>query len=139
VQTSRTNLQETLKEGGRGATADRSGTRCVGARGRGGRARADAADRGRLLIKSLALLQEVNPGFDARNLLTFSVAIPDAKYRSDTARIQYFERAIEAVRACRGDGRRAWRRCCRSRGGWSTGSFTDRGLPATDGQARPVG
>src|SRR5687768_5424596 len=103
VQTSRTNLQETLKEGGRGATADRSGhaMRRVLVVAEVALALTLLTGAG-LLIKSLALLQDVSPGFDARNLLTFRVAIPNAKYRSDTARIQYFDRAIEAVRAVPG-------------------------------------
>ena len=45
------------------------------------------------------MLQGVNPGFDPRNLLTFNVSIPAAKYRSTRLAIQYYDRAIEAVRA----------------------------------------
>jgi predicted permease len=53
-----------------------------------------------LLIKSFARLQDVNPGFRPDNLLTFRVALPSAKYPSDTARQLLFgelERRLRAV------------------------------------------
>ena len=80
VQTSRTNLQETLKEGGRSSSSDRSGhaLRRVLVVAEVALALTLLTGAG-LLIKSLALLQEVNPGFDASGLLTFNVAIPNAQ------------------------------------------------------------
>ena len=73
-----------------------------------------------LLIKSLALLQDVNPGFDASNLLTFNVSIPSAKYRSDTARVQYFDRAHrEPCAPCRASRTSASRRTLPFGGSWS--------------------
>jgi len=140
VQTSRTNLQETLKEGGRGATADRSGhaMRRVLVVAEVALALMLLTGAG-LLIKSLALLQDVNPGFDGRNLLTFRVAIPDAKYRSDTVRIQYFERAIEAVRAVPGVTDVGLASVLPFSGGWSTGSFTIEGYQPPTGEPGPWG
>ena len=103
LQTSRANLQDTLKEGGRSGSADRSGQALRRALVVAEVALALTLLTGAgLLIKSLALLQGVNPGFDASNLLTFNVSIPRAKYRSDTAQIQYWDRAIEAVKAVPG-------------------------------------
>jgi len=140
VQTSRTNLQETLKEGGRSATADRSGhaLRRVLVVAEVALALMLLTGAG-LLIKSLALLQEVNPGFDARNLLTFRVAIPAAKYPSDTARLQYFDRAVEAVRAVPGVANVGLSSVLPFSGGWSTGSFTVEGYQPPTGQPGPWG
>ncbi|HEV8217483.1 MAG TPA: ABC transporter permease, partial [Gemmatimonadaceae bacterium] len=77
LQTSRTNLQETLKDGSRSGTSDMAGrsvrralvvaevalslTLLVGAG---------------LLIRSVAKLQGVDPGFDPKNVLTFDLALP---------------------------------------------------------------
>ena len=36
-----------------------------------------------LLIKSLWLLQTVNPGLDPKNVLTFNVSLPDVKYEGE--------------------------------------------------------
>jgi len=45
-----------------------------------------------LLIKSFARLQQVNTGFDARNLLVYSVALPDARYStSDRVAVGFAE------------------------------------------------
>jgi len=140
VQTSRTNLQETLKEGGRGATADRSGhaMRRVLVVAEVALALTLLTGAG-LLIKSLALLQDVNPGFDARNLLTFRVTIPNAKYRSDTARVQYFERAAEAVRAVPGVTDVGLASALPFSGNGGTGSFRVEGYQPPAGQPGPWG
>jgi putative ABC transport system permease protein len=140
VQTSKTNLQETLKEGGRGANADRSGhaLRRVLVVAEVALALTLLTGAG-LLIKSLALLQEVNPGFDARNLLTFRVAIPNAKYRSDTTRIQYYDRAVAAVRAVPGVTDVGIASVLPFSGGWSTGGFTVEGYQPPTGKPGPWG
>jgi putative ABC transport system permease protein len=140
VQTSRTNLQETLKEGGRSGTADRSGhaLRRVLVVAEVALALTLLTGAG-LLIKSLALLQEVNPGFDANNLLTFNVSIPAAKYRSDTARVQFFQRAIETVRAVPGVSDAGITSTMPFTQSWSTGGFTVEGYQAPQGQPGPWG
>ena len=140
VQTSRTNLQETLKEGGRSGTADRSGhaLRRVLVVAEVALALTLLAGAG-LLIKSLALLQEVSPGFDANNLLTFNVSIPAAKYRSDTARVQFYERAIEAVRVVPGVSDAGITSTMPFTQSWSTGGFTVEGYQAPQGQPGPWG
>lgn len=50
-----------------------------------------------LLVKSVMRLQSVSPGFDARGLLTFKVSLPTATYRSDTARVAFFDQALGAM------------------------------------------
>jgi putative ABC transport system permease protein len=51
-----------------------------------------------LLMRSLEQLLGVAAGFNTQRLLTMQVIAPGQSYRSDTARRQFFERALEAVR-----------------------------------------
>ena len=140
IQTSRTNLQETLKEGGRSATADRSGhaMRRVLVVAEVALALTLLTGAG-LLIKSLMLLQDVSPGFDASNLLTFTTSIPNAKYDTDSKRIQYFDRAIETVRAVPGVTSVGITSNLPFGGNWSTGSFAVEGYQPPPGQPGPWG
>jgi len=55
-----------------------------------------------LLLRSLERLFAVPPGFDPSHLLTMQVQIVGPRYRADTARQQFFERALDAVRAVPG-------------------------------------
>lgn len=50
-----------------------------------------------LLIRSLGSLRRVDPGFDASQVLTLSVGIPDAKYTTVAARNQFFDRVRTRV------------------------------------------
>jgi putative ABC transport system permease protein len=50
-----------------------------------------------LLIRSLVLLSNVNPGFDATNLLTVSTALPESKYAQPAQRTAFFERVLQEV------------------------------------------
>jgi predicted permease len=61
-----------------------------------------------LLMRSLTGLRSVDPGFDASNLLTASVDIPEAKYDTPEKRNQFFERALQNVRALPGVESAAW-------------------------------
>ena len=71
LKTSQTNLQETLKEGGRGASGRHGGQGTIVAVEMG-LALLLLAGAG-LMIRSLGKLWDVNPGFDARNVLTFEL------------------------------------------------------------------
>ena len=72
-KTSHTNLQETLKEGGRGASRRHRGQSVIVAVEMG-LALLLLAGAG-LMIRSLGKLWKVNPGFDARNVLTFDLGV----------------------------------------------------------------
>ena len=50
-----------------------------------------------LLIRSLVLLSNVDPGFDAANLLTVSTALPESKYAQPEQRTAFFERVLREV------------------------------------------
>jgi putative ABC transport system permease protein len=50
-----------------------------------------------LLIRSFVLLSNVDPGFDATNLLTVSTALPESKYAQPAQRTAFFERVLQEV------------------------------------------
>lgn len=83
-------LTEALKEGGRGSTFSRRRNRL-----RNGLVIAELALAlvlligAGLLMKSFVRLQNVNPGFNPRNVLTAEIALPELKYPSDGGP-QYF-------------------------------------------------
>lgn len=54
-----------------------------------------------LLIRSLVRMQQVNPGFDPRNVMTASVDVPDAKY-SDLQKAEFFRLLIPKLAALPG-------------------------------------
>ena len=61
-----------------------------------------------LLMRSLAGLRAVDPGFDSKNVLTATVAIPEAKYSTEVLRNLFFARALEGVRTVPGVESAAW-------------------------------
>ena len=51
-----------------------------------------------LLLKSLAHLRRVEPGFDPRNILTMQVSLPAARYQDSRSRIAFFDQLAERLR-----------------------------------------
>jgi putative ABC transport system permease protein len=103
LQASRPDLNETLKEGGKGG----------GSGSRSGRARnalivIEVAMAlvllvgAGLLIKSFRRLQEVDPGFDPRNLLTMRLFLPQSKYAEPQQRQAFFEQALKRIESLPG-------------------------------------
>ena len=103
LEASRPNLNETLKEGGKGAG---SGTRSH--RMRDVFVVAEVALAlvlligSGLMIKSFLRLQSVNPGFSTDNLLTVRLLLPESKYREDRQRITFFREAVARIGALPG-------------------------------------
>jgi predicted permease len=91
----RSAISESLKEGSRGATTGRH-RRLV----RSGFVVAQMAlallllAGSGLLIRSFIHLAGVAPGFDANNLLTFSVTLPTSKYAKDPATLSFFQNLL---------------------------------------------
>jgi putative ABC transport system permease protein len=54
-----------------------------------------------LMIRSFARLQQVDPGFDPQNALTFDLNLPESKYQRPQA-AQFYERLLERVAALPG-------------------------------------
>ena len=61
-----------------------------------------------LLMRTLSSLRAVDPGFDASNVLTASIGIPEAKYPTPQARNQFFDRVRARVGALPGVEAAAW-------------------------------
>ena len=55
-----------------------------------------------LLVRSLNRLQAVDPGFNARNLLTVRVTLPASRYEEEPKRIDFFQQAITHMKAIPG-------------------------------------
>jgi putative ABC transport system permease protein len=55
-----------------------------------------------LLIRSLGLLEEVNPGFRPENILTARISLPATQYRDDARVENFYSQLLERVRALPG-------------------------------------
>jgi putative ABC transport system permease protein len=140
LQSSASNLQETLKDGSRSGSADFAGRTL-----RRGLVVAEVALSltllvgAGLLIKSVARLQSVNPGFDSHNLLLFNLNLPKTKYPSDTAQTQLIGQVAERLNTLSGVQAAGVTSVIPFGGGWSTSSFEIEGLVVPPGQNGPWG
>jgi putative ABC transport system permease protein len=99
IESSRLNLNEALKEGGRGGTHDGRTTRLRNLFVVAEIALALILLIGSgLMIKSFLRLQTVDPGFRTDNLLTARVLLPDTKYKEPEQRIAFFKQVLERIR-----------------------------------------
>jgi putative ABC transport system permease protein len=102
IQSSRLNLSESLKEGGRGT--DGSSRRRL----RSALVVTEIAFSlmllvgAGLLIKSFVRLQSVNPGFNPDRILTLHLSLPRARYDTDEKINSYNQQLIERLTAVRG-------------------------------------
>ena len=55
-----------------------------------------------LMIRSFSSLRGVNPGFDARNVLTARMTVPTSRYPNDATRIQFFATLVSRIAALPG-------------------------------------
>ncbi len=140
MHTATPDLHGSLKEGGRGTTADRGShalrrslvvtevalalTLLTGAG---------------LLLKSFARLQGVDPGFDPSSLLTFNLSLPQTKYASDTAQAAFFDQALPAIARVPGVTAVGATSVMPFGGGWTTGSFEIEGYQPPENQPGPWG
>ena len=140
VQISMSRFHDTLKEGGRSVSADR-GSHAV----RRTLVIAEVALAlmllvgAGLLIKSFTRILGVSPGFDAKNVLTMGIALPAARYPSDTARIAFWDQALPRIAAIPGVRAVGATTTMPFSGGWSTGSFNVEGYTPKPGEQNPWG
>jgi putative ABC transport system permease protein len=55
-----------------------------------------------LMIRSFVHLQNVNPGFDPKNVVTMQVNLPEAKYSDDQQVINFYRQVFERIKALPG-------------------------------------
>ncbi len=98
LQITRGAPSETLKEGGRTASAGRHGVRGALVVLETTLALVLLVGSG-LLFKSFLRLQTVDPGFQSENILTANISLPKSKYSTDAQTIQFFDRVLERMQA----------------------------------------
>jgi predicted permease len=140
AQITRTNLQNTLREGGRGAHADRHGHNLRRSLVMGEIALALTLLTGAgLLVRSFARVAGVDPGFNPSHLLTFNVSLPRLAYPSDTQQVAFFDAMLERVGGTAGVKSVGMTSVMPFGGSWSTGSFSVEGYTAGPNQPNPWG
>jgi putative ABC transport system permease protein len=104
LQTAKTDVHDTLKDGGRSQSAGAAG----GGRLRGALVIAEVALSLLLLIGAGLLLRSfwrvllVDPGFDAENVLTTGLRLPDVKYDRAEKMLAFYDETIRRVAALPG-------------------------------------
>lgn len=139
LQLLRTELQDTLREGGRGSSGrhgERSRRILVVAEFALALTLLTGAG---LLMRSFARVQGITPGFAPEQLLTFNLALPRNAYPNDTVVVAAFERIFERVAAVPGVRGVGSTTTLPFGGGWSTGSFNIEGYQPPAGQPGPWG
>jgi putative ABC transport system permease protein len=118
----RVHLSNALREGGRGGTAGRARQRIRSAlvAGQIALALVALASSG-LLLRTFERLNAVRPGFEPEGLATFWVALPYARYTSDTSVVRFYSQLLDRVRAVPGvrDVGLSSRLPFEQNGGWS--------------------
>jgi putative ABC transport system permease protein len=103
LESSKPDMNESLKEGGRGSTGGRRGSRvrnllvvseialslvlliCAG-----------------LMIRSFVRLQAFDLGFNPNNLITMHVQLPGSKYRNEQQAVEFFQRLFKRLESAPG-------------------------------------
>ncbi len=103
IQASRPDLNETLKEGGRGLATGRGKgrVRSLLIVGEVALALVLLVSAG-LLIRSFWKLVAVDPGFNPEKVLTLNVALPESRYQSEIQMIEFEQQAIERLQGLPG-------------------------------------
>ncbi len=140
VQTGRSDVHESLKEGGRGAVGERRSLRLRRALVVTTVALALTLVAGAgLMIRSLARLVGVDPGFQSDHLLTFNLSLPAAKYSNDTVRTEVLARLDAAIGVVPGVLAAGGTTVIPFGGGWSTSSFNVEGYQPPSSAQMPWG
>jgi putative ABC transport system permease protein len=92
-----------------------------------------------LLIKSFMRVQEVNPGFNAENLLVMQVSLPTTKYREPAQIDGFFHRILQEIAALPRVKSTGISSSLPLSGSGSSGSFNIEGRTVQPGQMAPWG
>ncbi len=137
LHVSRPNLNESLREGARGTSAGR-GRHFM----RNALVVAEVALALVLLVGSGLMVHGVgairtqHDAMQPSSLLTFQVNLPDAKYAEMAPRVQFFEQALERLKAIPGVQTAALGRSVPFNDDFSSGAFSIEGQPAQIGETR---
>jgi len=91
-----------------------------------------------LLLRSLGRLQQVNPGFEPRNLLTFQFRLPAVKYSKPGQLTGFFGAALEEVRRVPGVTSAALVQATPMSGNWGSTNYTVEGRAAPPAGQEPA-
>jgi predicted permease len=133
LQTSKTNLVDSLKDSGRGLSGGLQQNRLRSTLVIVEVALALALLMGAgLMIQSFARLQTVNPGFNSGNVLTFTFDLPKTKYNTNQQKI-FYRQALDRLNQIPGVASAAAALLLPLSGGGITDTFTIEGQPVASG------
>ncbi|MFP5261920.1 MAG: ABC transporter permease [Blastocatellia bacterium] len=140
LQASRPDLNETLKEGGRGGSEGgrRNLVRSMLVVFEVASALMLLVCAG-LLMRSFMRLMDVNPGFNPQNLITMQVTLPRSKYGENTQMSAFYGQALERVKALPGVQSAAFGTNLPMSGNNTSASFSVEGLQVAPGESSPHG
>lgn len=134
----RPELTEALKEGGRSSTGGARRNRL-----RNGLVIAEVAlalvllSGAGLLLKSFSRLQNVNPGFNPRNALTFEISLPKVQYPNDPSIVRFNNEAQRRIASLPGVQSAGFSTILPLAGTNSDSSFAIEGQPSNDRNPSP--
>src|SRR6266404_3437964 len=103
LQATKSDLNESLKEGGRGGTAGARRNRARGLLVVSEIALSVVLLIGAgLMIKSFIRLEQVNPGFETQNIVTVRLSLPAAQYPAGPRRAAFFQQVIARLQSLPG-------------------------------------
>ena len=138
LASARPELTETLKEAGRGSTQGRRRNHL-----RNGLVIAEVAlalvllSGAGLLIKSFTNLENVDPGFNPRNALTFEISLPKLQYPDDASIVRFNNEAQRRIAALAGVQSAGFSTILPLAGSNSDWSFAIEGRPSNDNSPSP--
>jgi putative ABC transport system permease protein len=130
LKTSRLDLIESLKEGGRTSVAGFRGSRFRGLLVISEVALALVLLIGAgLMIESFRHLREVRLGFDPYNVFTMSLSLPESKYPEEQQRAEFYQQLLQRVEALPGVKSAAIANYLPLSGHWGSVGFSIQGRP----------
>jgi hypothetical protein len=139
IQNAKSDLHETLKEGGRsGSAATKQWVRSALVVVAIAMALAVLVSAG-LLVKSFMRVQQVNPGFNPQCLLTMHLSLPAFKYKDGPLRANFYKQVLSDISTLPGVQSVGAVSVLPLSGGGSSGSFQLEGRQVPPNQSSPHG
>jgi predicted permease len=129
LQVSKVDLNDVLKEGGRGSAGSRRKTfRSLLVIGEVALSLMLLVGSG-LLLESFSNLRGLDPGFRSDHVLTMRLVVPDTKYKDFAKRTEFFQRVLERVRTLPGVKAAGFTSALPLTWPGGTNGFTPEGMP----------